>query len=91
MKDEAAQVGGDHYQMAIQPIEFINSNDLPYCEGNVVKYVSRHRNKNGAEDVTKALHYTLFILRDRYGVLDDNLINEVMATVKSAMEESSNE
>lgn len=53
-----AQVGGDHYtQMVIQPWEYISKNGLGYAEGNVVKYVSRWRNKNGIEDLKKARQY----------------------------------
>ena len=53
-----AQVGGTHYsQLAIEPIQFIETNQLGYHEGNVVKYVSRWRNKNGIEDLKKAIWY----------------------------------
>lgn len=58
------QVGGDHYQMPIQPIEFIVKNDLGYREGNVIKYVSRHHRKNGKQDIEKAIHYLEMILED---------------------------
>ena len=52
------QVGGDHYRdKAIQPWDYIASNELGYLEGNVVKYVSRWRNKGGVEDLKKAQHY----------------------------------
>ena len=52
------QVDGDHYkQMKIQPVEFIHANGIPYLEGNVIKYVSRWRNKNGVADLEKAKHY----------------------------------
>lgn len=64
---ERKQVGGDHYQTAIQPIDYILDNNLGYCEGNVIKYVSRHASKNGAEDIKKAIHYLEFILKDKYG------------------------
>lgn len=59
-KNEAAtnkQVGGSHYQLPIQPIEYILANGLGYCEANVVKYVSRWRNKGGVQDLKKAIHY----------------------------------
>lgn len=47
-----------HYnQGAIQPIDYIEANDLNFCEGNVVKYVTRYRNKNGVEDLKKAKWY----------------------------------
>jgi hypothetical protein len=61
------QVGGDHYkQMKIQPVEFICENNIPYCEANVIKYISRHKSKNGAQDVRKAIHYCEMILKMQY-------------------------
>ena len=51
------QVGGSHYQLPIQPIEYILANGLGYCEANAVKYVSRWRNKGGVQDLKKAIHY----------------------------------
>lgn len=52
------QEGGTYYKdMKIQPAEFIHANDIGYFEGNVIKYVSRWRNKNGIEDLKKAKHY----------------------------------
>lgn len=52
------QVAGDHYKkMKIQPIEYILENCLGYCEANIVKYISRWRQKNGIEDLRKARHY----------------------------------
>ena len=62
------QIGGNHYtNKKIQPIDYIIENELPYCEGNVVKYVTRHKEKNGAEDIKKAIHYLRFILAADYG------------------------
>ena len=52
------QVGGDHYRsMVIQPSEFINKNNLPFAEGNAIKYLCRHKQKNQKEDLLKAKHY----------------------------------
>lgn len=52
------QVGGSHYKdMPIQPVQYIHANAMGYLEGNVVKYVSRWRNKNGIADLEKAKHY----------------------------------
>ena len=49
---------GTHYKdMLIQPVEFIVKNNLAFLEANVIKYVCRHRNKNGIEDLNKAIHY----------------------------------
>jgi hypothetical protein len=58
------QVGGNHYkQYVIQPIEFITKNNIPFIEGNVIKYVLRWRDKNGIQDLDKAIHY-LELLKD---------------------------
>lgn len=52
------QVGGDHYKdQKIQPVEYIHANDIGYFEGNVIKYVTRWRKKNGIADLEKARHY----------------------------------
>lgn len=62
------QEGGAHYKsMKIQPLEYIVGNNIPYCEANVIKYVSRHREKNGAQDIRKAIHYLELILQMQYG------------------------
>ena len=54
----AQQVGGSHYKSkAIQPWDYIASNNMGYLEGNVVKYVSRWKEKGGIEDLKKAQHY----------------------------------
>jgi len=53
-----SQVGGGHYKdCAIQPVEFVHANGLPFIEGSVVKYVSRWRKKGGIQDLKKAKHF----------------------------------
>lgn len=57
------QVGGSHYQQyAIQPIEFIHKNNVPFIEGCIIKYIMRHKRKNGMEDLLKARHYIDLLL-----------------------------
>jgi hypothetical protein len=51
------QVDGQHYQKAIQPWDYITLNRLGYLEGNVIKYVTRYKEKNGVRDLEKARHY----------------------------------
>jgi len=54
----AHQVGGDHYlNKAIEPWDYIIANNLGWCEGNIVKYVSRWKDKGGRADLLKARHY----------------------------------
>jgi hypothetical protein len=52
------QVAGSHYKnKAIQPVEYIHANGLNFCEGSIVKYITRWRDKNGFEDLEKIKHY----------------------------------
>jgi hypothetical protein len=52
------QVGGSHYKgKGIQPWDYIAANNIPYFEGNIIKYVSRWRDKGGIDDLRKAGHY----------------------------------
>ena len=52
------QVAGTHYKnKAIQPWDYIVSNNIGYLEGNVIKYVSRWKDKGGIDDLRKARHY----------------------------------
>lgn len=61
------QEGGQHYKNnAIQPIVYIHANKLGFCEGNVVKYITRHKEKNGAEDIRKVIHYCELLLELEY-------------------------
>lgn len=52
------QVAGNHYkEFAIQPIEFIVRNKIPFIEGNIIKYICRWEEKGGIEDLDKVIHY----------------------------------
>lgn len=54
----AVQEGGNHYKdCAIQPVEYIHANHLGFCEGSVIKYITRWRKKNGIADLKKARHF----------------------------------
>ena len=62
------QVGGDHYKSkAIQPWDYIAANGLGYFEGNVVKYVSRYKEKGGLADLEKAKHYLEKLIEQERG------------------------
>lgn len=55
----------EHYaRYAIEPCTFIMANDLPFAEGNVVKYICRWRYKNGRQDLEKAKRYIEMIIED---------------------------
>ena len=62
------QVGGNHYKdMKIQPAQFINENNLPFAEGNAIKYICRHKHKGEVQDLEKAKHYIDMIIERDYG------------------------
>lgn len=61
------QVGGDHYKnLPIEPIEYIYKNNLGYCEGNVVKYITRYAKKGGLQDLEKVVHYIELLKELKY-------------------------
>lgn len=58
------QESGNHYKdKGIQPIVYIHANNLGFCEGNVVKYVTRWRDKGGEADLRKAIHYLELLIQ----------------------------
>ena len=57
------QIDGNHYkELPIQPVEYIHANKIGYFEGNVIKYVSRWKTKNGVADLRKAAHYIQLLI-----------------------------
>ncbi len=61
------QVSGNHYKdCGIQPIEYIHANNLSYFQGNVVKYVTRYKDKAGKADLEKAIHYLELMIELEY-------------------------
>ena len=81
------QIGGDHYQsMTIQPSEFINKNNLPFAEGNAIKYLCRHKQKGQKKDLEKAIHYCQMAIDRDYSDKKDFL--EEAEKEKKELEES---
>ncbi len=62
------QIGGTHYKdMPIQPGEYIVKNGIGWYEGNVIKYVTRHKAKGQKQDLLKAIHYLQLAIEEHYG------------------------
>ena len=60
-------VSPDYYaRYDIEPISFIMRNNIPYAEGNVIKYTLRHDMKGGKEDIDKAIRYLEMIKEEKY-------------------------
>lgn len=53
----ARQVGGQHYKGGIEHWDYVVSNQIPYLEAQIIKYVTRWRKKNGLQDLEKAGHF----------------------------------
>ena len=53
----------EHYDMSIQPVDFIVANDIPFIEGNIIKYICRHRSKGRINDLIKAQHYLDMLMK----------------------------
>lgn len=52
------QIGGNHYKSkGIQPVEYIMANDIGFCEGSAIKYLTRWKDKGGIADLEKAKHF----------------------------------
>ena len=56
MKRKNKQVGGSHYEsLKIEPIELFVKYNVNWFQGEVIKYCSRFLNKNGKQDLLKAI------------------------------------
>lgn len=63
------QHGGCHYKkLVIQPAQYNQLNQLTFCESEAIKYLTRHKDKNGAEDIKKAIHFCQMVLDMNYGI-----------------------
>ena len=61
------QIGGKHYlKYKIQPSRFVVKNKLLYPEGCVIKYILRHQDKGGKQDLLKAKHFIDMIIERDY-------------------------
>lgn len=66
-KASSYQIGGSWYSsMKIQPVDFIHKNNIGFLEGCAIKYLVRHRKKNGLEDLKKARHYINLLIELEY-------------------------
>ena len=57
-KKEKECTNPDHYSgLEIEPLDYIIKNKMDFLEGNIIKYVTRYKNKNGVDDLIKAKKY----------------------------------
>jgi hypothetical protein len=66
------RISPQHYsKYKIEPKDFIIANDLDWCQGNIIKYILRYKDKNGLEDLMKAkknIDFLMDKLGGKYGV-----------------------
>jgi hypothetical protein len=60
------KINPSYYRKKIEVSDFIDEYDLNYFEGNIIKYVVRHKAKNGLEDLQKAKWYLERLIK-KYG------------------------
>lgn len=66
---EGIQIDGNHYKNDKIPIhKFLSENQVPFLEGNAMKYIFRHRRKNKQKDIAKAIHCLQLLLKDGYNM-----------------------
>ena len=80
MKSLETQIAGQHYKnQKIQPIEYILENKFPFIEGNIVKYITRWREKGGIEDLKKVKHYVEILMELEDGKRNKTAVPPVYA------------
>ena len=57
MKSKERVVHPKHYNKGVEMWDYAYSHKLDFFEGNIVKYVTRWKDKNGIEDLKKAKTY----------------------------------
>lgn len=58
MKALDQQVGGGHYKkMPFQPVELFAKTRCTAFQANIWKYITRYKDKAGAQDIKKCIHY----------------------------------
>lgn len=66
---EGVQIDGNHYKNDKIPIhKFLSENQVPFLEGNAMKYIFRHKRKNKQKDIAKAIHCLQLLLKDEYNM-----------------------
>lgn len=68
------QVGGTHYKdLPIQPSIYCYYNKIPAIESSIIRYATRHRHKNKAQDIEKIIDYAKMLLQLEYGYTDEQI------------------
>tara|TARA_B100001939_G_scaffold33104_1_gene25740 strand:+ start:2013 stop:2219 length:207 start_codon:yes stop_codon:yes gene_type:complete len=58
-------INPEYYKNGIETTKYILSHDLGFCEGNIIKYITRYKLKNGIEDLYKARKYLDLLIKSK--------------------------
>ena len=76
-----------HYaSKGIEPRKYISANKLDFNQGNIVKYVTRHKDKDGVKDIVKVITYARFILEEEYGLSGDQIEDVMLKQIEDYRE-----
>lgn len=65
-KEITDKINPSYYGTGLDVIDFCQKNNLDFMQGNVIKYVTRYKEKNGKEDLLKAMKYIERIIKENY-------------------------
>ena len=58
------KINPSYYKKGIETTDYIVSHDMNYVEGNIIKYVTRYKEKNGLQDLLKAEWYLNRLIKE---------------------------
>jgi len=53
-----------YYKKGIETTKYILSHDMGFCEGNIIKYITRYKQKDGLQDLKKAKKYLELLIEN---------------------------
>ena len=56
-------INPDYYRKGIETTDYIQSHSMNYLEGNIIKYVTRYKDKGGVDDLRKAEWYLTRLIK----------------------------
>ena len=59
------KINPSYYRKKIEVTDFILEYDMGFAEGNIIKYVTRYKDKNGVEDLKKARWYLNKLIEEK--------------------------
>ena len=72
------QIGGTHYlKYPVSPINWALDNHINAAEFSILRYLLRYRDKNGIEDLDKAIHYVQILMRHGFITKNQDAIDRI--------------